>query len=269
MQEIQPKQWTSISRVESVDDSNVNRALFTLYKNLVEPLANIENMIAAISTARKTQEECGTVITYSRPQTAARALRKTPRNFIILTIFMIIIYGTIGNWIIENYNTPKILDPILDPPMPEIFVIFAIISLVITLAVEFLVISSDVADQNKSRKEAYDKATDIIAQLEPDLKQQMLNIKDAIQFVPPQYRFSEALHYFVDSYINSRVDNLKEAVNAYETHYFRCQTLEIQQQLKEQERKNGELLADIYYQQLVTLQQLDSIRSDIWLSSAL
>lgn len=268
MQEIQPKQRTFISRIESVTDTDVNNALFTLYGNLVEPLANIENMIATISVARKTQEECGTVISYSRPQTAFNALKKVPRNFIIFSIFMIIIYSTLGNWILNNFNTPKILDLIIDPPMTQAFVVFFIISTVLTFAMEFLNTSYNVGEQNKTRKEEYDKATNIIAQWEPELKQQVHRIQETIQFVPPKYRFSAALSYFVEAYRNSQVDNLKEAVNAYETYYFRQLALETQQQLLEQERKNGELLSGIYFEQLVTMQQLDSIRGDIWLSSA-
>lgn len=34
-----------------------------------------------------------------------------------------------------------------------------------------------------------------------------------ICFVPPEYRFSDAMRYFVESYQNSRVDDLKEAVS--------------------------------------------------------
>ena len=158
MQEIQPKQRTFISRIESVTDTNVNNALFTLYGNLVEPLANIENMIATISVARKTQEECGTVITYSHPRTAFNALKKVPRNFIIFSIFMIIIYSTLGNWILNNFNTPKILDLIIDPPMTQAFVVFFIISTVLTFAMEFFNTSYNVGEQNKTRKKEYDKA---------------------------------------------------------------------------------------------------------------
>lgn len=267
MQEIQPKQRTSVPRFESVNDPDVNRALFTLYNNLIEPLTDIENMVAAITSARKTQEKCGTVITYSRSQTAIKALRKSPLVFIFLTVFMIIFYGTVINWILENYDTPKILDPILDPPMPEIFLVFAIISIIISFVVVFFWTASDVAVRNRDRREAYNKATDTISRLEPELKQQVFHIKDAIQFVPPKYRSSASLSYFVEAYSNSQVDNLKEAVNAYETYYFRRQTVEIQQQMLEQVRKNGVLLEGIYFQQLVTMQQLENIQRDIWLSS--
>ena len=72
----------------------------------------------------------------------------------------------------------------------------------------------------------------------------------------------------MEAYSNSQVDNLKEAVNAYESYYFRRQTVEIQQQMLEQVRKNGVLLEGIYFQQLVTMQQLENIQRDIWLSSA-
>lgn len=267
MQEIQSRPLTPISRIEAVDDPNVNNALFTLYGNLIEPLSNIETMMAIISVAKQTKDECGTAVTYSRAETAAGALLKIPKIFIILTVSIIIFYGTVINWILEKFNPPKILNPILDPPLPMAFLFFAIASVVISFATEFMKASSAVAAKNKSRKESYDKAIKTLAQVEPDLKQQVFQIKDVIRFVPPKYRFSDALRYFVESYTNSRVDNLKEAVNAYDTYHFRGQTLEVQQQLLEQERRNSELLADIRYEQLVIMQQLDSIRDDVWLSS--
>ncbi|MBP3593471.1 MAG: zinc-ribbon domain-containing protein [Lachnospiraceae bacterium] len=39
--------------------------------------------------------------------------------------------------------------------------------------------------------------------------------KDKLMYVPKKYRYSGAISYFVDLYNSSRVDTLKEAVNAY------------------------------------------------------
>ena len=86
------------------------------------------------------------------------------------------------------------------------------------------------------------------------------NIKHAIAFVPPAYRTSDALSFFVRSYHNSRVDNLKEAVNAFEMHMEAEHTRSL---LKEQIK----VLQDIQFQNAIMLDELDSLRSDIWLSN--
>ena len=63
----------------------------------------------------------------------------------------------------------------------------------------------------------------------------------------------------VPSY-DSRVDNLKEAVNAFEMHMEAEHTRSL---LKEQIK----VLQDIQFQNAIMLDELDSLRSDIWLSN--
>lgn len=48
MELIQNRQSYHFSRIESVSDANVNKALFTLYGKLINPLADIEKTISEI-----------------------------------------------------------------------------------------------------------------------------------------------------------------------------------------------------------------------------
>ena len=99
-----------------------------------------------------------------------------------------------------------------------------------------------------------------IAALQQQIQSTINNIKHAIVFVPPAYRTSDALSFFVRAYHNSRVDNLKEAVNAYEMH---MEAEHTRSMLKEQIK----VLQDIQFQNAIMLDELDSLRSDIWLSN--
>lgn len=269
MNEIQSRWQTLPSRIEAVTDPEVNKELFTLYHNLIAPLTNIEKTAAEISTANRTIAECSGTVTYSLADTFTDALLKIPKTFVIMTVCLSIFYGTVINWLIEDsgFNIPGILEPVLDPGITESLICFAVLSTILCLFTEFKHTISAVNSENKNRKKAYESAVASLSRLEPDLKQQIFRIRDVIQFVPEKYRSSDALKYFVDSYCNSRVDNLKEAVNAYDTHLFRSLTEDAQQQILGQLEQNNDLLRDIRYQQLVTAQQLESIQGDIWLSS--
>lgn len=269
MNEIQSRWQTLPSRIEAVTDPEVNKELFTLYYNLIGPLTNIEKTAAEISTANQTIAECSGTATYSLADTFANALLKIPKTFIIMTVSLIIFYSTVINWLIEDsgFRIPEMLDPVLDPGITEFLIFLAVLSTILCFYTEFTHTISAVHAENKNRKKAYESALDSLSRLEPDLKQQIFQIRDVIRFVPAKYRSSDALKYFVESYSNSRVDNLKEAVNAYDTHLFRSLTEDVQQQILGQLEQNNKLLQDISYQQLVSMQQLEAIQGDIWLSS--
>ena len=101
-----------------------------------------------------------------------------------------------------------------------------------------------------------------ITSLQQQIQTTINNIKHAIVFVPPAYRTSDALSYFVKAYHNSRVDNLKEAVNAYEMHLEAEHTRSLLHQ-------QIEALTNIQFQNAIMIDQLDSLRSDVWFSNVI
>lgn len=58
-----------------------------------------------------------------------------------------------------------------------------------------------------------------------------LSIAEGLKYVPRKYRTSQALTYFVETYNNSRVDTLKEAVNMYVTDTQAQKQLELTKEL--------------------------------------
>lgn len=75
------------------------------------------------------------------------------------------------------------------------------------------------------------------------------NVAPTVQYVPPKYRTSDALAYFVSAYENSQVDDLKEAVNAYNEQQEHREIVGTLQGISSS-------LAGIAYMQLETLKQL-------------
>ena len=240
-----------LARVEPVKDPAVNKALFTIYSNLINPLVNIEKTIDEISYAEAVAAETEGKVKIPLPSIIAHIICMLPKMYIAIAITSFILAHFIDA-----------LDTSIETALLLCAKITVILSPVCSCAYDMI----SIASKNRTRKENHDRAVNDLARLKPDLERQVYQIKDAIQFVPPKYRFSGALSYFVESYTNSRVDDLKEAVNAYDTYYFRNQTVQIQQQILEQEQKNTMLLSQIAYNQLCMMGQLDGILGSVWLS---
>ncbi len=84
-------------------------------------------------------------------------------------------------------------------------------------------------------------------------------LRDVSTLIPPQYRYSDALSFFVEAYSNSKVDNLKEAVNLFDTHSYRKQMLQYQEKIVRE-------LEDVNFNLSMIADKLDSIDTSIWLS---
>lgn len=244
-----------ISRIETVKDPAVNKALFTLYGNLIEPLERIERTRGEIMRAQEAEAKTRGEVKLSMADVFSCAVSMYLKVFILSFIAIYILAH-----FIETLGEMDIL-----PALRMTAVIAAALSLVIAYAKN----AGSVASQNRIRRARHEEALDVLANLEPDLERQIDRIKNVICFVPPSYRFSGALRYFAESYANSRVDDLKEAVNAYDTYYFRSQSAQMQQQILDQERANAATLSRIEYSQLCMMEQLEGIRGDIWLAGGL
>ena len=111
--------------------------------------------------------------------------------------------------------------------------------------------------KNRSHKSKIAKIEAEIEELELSIKNKIDDISDVVVFVPPAYRYSEALSYFVDSYANSRVSNLKEAVNCYDTFIHR-------RKLEDGFGKIEAALSYLVYQQQIQNEHLERISRWIW-----
>lgn len=239
------------TRIESSADPAVNKRLFQIYEVLIPPVRNIENAVNDIETHKE------------------RIRQLENHNFvpkfldlvIKIVLFLVALFvlhpltDTIVNWISGMFNgflgvITWFLGMLLS------LLLFVIIAFIAGEIVHNMINKSlGPQKQPEIKKENLE-----IAALQQQIQSTINNIKHAIVFVPPAYRTSDALSFFVRAYHNSRVDNLKEAVNAYEMH---MEAEHTRSMLKEQIK----VLQDIQFQNAIMLDELDSLRSDIWLSN--
>lgn len=255
MQELQQQQGGGLARIEPVQDPEVNRALFTMYNNLIEPLAQIERTHSEIIEAEKTIGRTAQIISFSISDALIHAMKLFPKLAVVIFIVL--------------FAMVKLIEALEDLKTITAFKIIAVVALAVSLIWAFCAEAVSSASRERNRKAIHDRAVDALAKLEDSLKRQVGQISEVIMFVPPKYRFSEALRYFVESYSNSRIDNLKEAVNAFDTYYFRSQTVQMQREMLEKQQENNELMQEIAYNQLCMMGQLGSIQRDIWLSGGI
>ncbi len=254
MQEIQQQQGGGLARIESVQDPEVNRALFTIYSNLIEPVAQIERTHDEIIDTQRIIAGNERKIKLSASDVIRHAVRMFP---LMAVAVFVVLFILASNGVVA------------DMTISMGFINTAVGAVIVSVAWAFGTEAVSTASRERKRKEIYGRAVEALPKLEDSLQWQVSQIREVIMFVPPKYRFSEALRYFVESYSNSRIDNLKEAVNSFDTYYFRQQTVQLQRDIKEMQRKNNELLQAIAFNQLCMMGQLDGIQRDIWLSGGM
>ena len=93
-----------------------------------------------------------------------------------------------------------------------------------------------------------------LREVEENEKALVGSIYKYIMYVPPKYRTSEALSYFVESYENSRVSNLQQAVIEYDKYARHQEEMGML-------RMVVQMLEMIAYQQVRTQEQLNDICS--------
>lgn len=248
MDSLQTKSAGRLSRVEAVTDPEVNRTLFEMYSSLVNPMVNIEKTLDDISETKSILIANEGDLSITLSEIVSRAVHLFPKMFLL--VFIVI-------FVLAHFIEP------LDMDILPALVVIAVIAAVLSFVWRYIQDNHSIAARNKARKDTCNKMADKLCNLNDSLENQINRIGNLLQFVPPKYRSSNALNYFVESYQNSRVDNLKEAVNAYDTYYFRKQTVQIQEQILEQEQRNAQAFERIEYHQLCMMNQLDGIRNDI------
>ena len=251
------------TRIEAVDDPKINKALFSIYEKLIEPFKKIEAKVARINNLQELIEENKeyTKCSFSRILYFSKYI-----FFPLLIINIIIVSINMDNeiflrkflplealfeFLIDNYDT-TFLD----------LLYFAYCFLFHPIFLSFFIIGIIVITVNiihKFQNEKYQKEID---ELMPIVNSEMEDISEVACFIPPNYRYSDALNFFVDSYANSKVDNLKEAVNLYDTNEYRQNMLDYQAEMVEWTRA-------IAFAELEQAEQLKNIRNDIWLSEIL
>ncbi|SHH14129.1 zinc-ribbon domain-containing protein [Butyrivibrio fibrisolvens DSM 3071] len=235
------------NRVESVDDLKLNDCLFTLYKKLISPVSKIEHLTIAIQN-----NECEIAAKKAYEGETPSGSEYLSRFFIslfvapVVTIFAALILGVIGL--------------IFGAELTSSFCwLLYWLSLILLTIVPLKIKYRKISRTTMSRYNNHD-----IPILENEIKDYenqrnkiVLAIKDYICYCPPAYRHSSALSYFVDSYTNTRVNNLQEAVRAFDEHKRSQDVLNAMKCIYS-------VLEDIRAEQIRTNEQLASLQASVW-----
>ena len=239
------------TRVESSADPEVNKRLFRIYEILIQPIHDIENAVNNIESHKERikQLENHNFV----PKFLDLAIKVV--LFLVALFVLHPLTDTIVYWISDMF------DGFLGIITELLWLLLSLFVFVIIAFIAGEIVHNMINKSLGPQKQPEIKKENLeIAALQQQIQSTINNIKHAIVFVPPAYRTSDALSFFVRAYHNSRVDNLKEAVNAYEMH---MEAEHTRSMLKEQIK----VLQDIQFQNAIMLDELDSLRSDIWLSN--
>ncbi len=187
----------SYKEIENSEDINTTKQLFGIFKSLIAPVREIEQL-------EEEKKSLNSRFTYCQPEktVTGNMIAKTIGycalffgiGFIIFIIT--ILFGSFGAMIV------LCLDLLLPIPLGII--------------VGYVLPKKANVEKEQQKANSLKEATERMPQLEAREKQLITMIAPYITFCPPSYRTSDALIYFVDSYVNSRVSTLKEAVREYD-----------------------------------------------------
>lgn len=220
------------NRIESVDDKEVNKALFRIYEALVPKLKRLEELGSEIPNVEASANAKEYIFD-----------KRKVTIFIVLVEIICLVFAFFAFFGIY----PEFLGAICAV-------------LIIVLPIVFII-----HKEKKVARKSKESIETSKALLEKDLQEfdQIKNeISGALTIVPPKYRNSKALNLIVEAYINSHADNLKEAVNYCSKQLSNETMMSIMSYMTEK-------MEQITYNQLNTQSQLSAIRRDIWISNIL
>lgn len=245
-------------RVEPVDDPKLNSILFSLYKQLINPMCAIEGREEEILIKQaKIQEINGVIYNFFK-----RLLKLSiPFGIMSFVFWAFFEDAPPFNTFVDSFAefSENIFIGLSNIGIPE-FICLIVYFLIFFGGIYLLPIPIPVMIlflRNYVLKKKISKINREIKEIENDIEERIALISDVLSFVPPAYRYSEAVTYFVDSYANSRVSNLKEAVNGFDSYKHR-------QNVENSFNKIQKLLTSIAYNQLVQIEQLERINKKIW-----
>ena len=251
------RQYTARTRVESSNDPQLNRLLFQIYNALIPQVQNIEDAVVGIGEHNKRITEL------RNHDFIPHALVIIMKVVLYIPIAYLLSPITDGIALAVCHSLQNNGHDILGALFQfTLWIVFLIVDAVIANIVGNLLHSVINKALRPQKQPEINKEEQSIAALKDNIQQTINMIRNEITFVPPAYRNSDALTYFVNAYQNSRVDNLKEAVNAYEAHLEAEKTRSLLHQ-------QIDALTNIQFQNAIMINQLEALRSDVWLSNVI
>lgn len=226
--------------LSTVTDKKYNNQLFYVYQKLIPPFEDIEN---------KSREIAQLEMKISKNKSKKLAKSLVP-VWIISSLFfvctgllnMVPIIGHLLQWVKtmneDIYWIAYMLCSFLLP--------------FISLLVTQLIVCFSIASKQETKME----------ELKRYVNELCTQYEKYIQFVPPSYRYSHALHHFVNSYVNGKVENTKEAMISYDEYMHRLKMETTHKQMINQ-------LEIIQNQQAIILKQQGYIQNQLDVDSAM
>ncbi|MGN0316992.1 MAG: zinc-ribbon domain-containing protein [Lachnospira sp.] len=237
------------SRVESTEDKELNDKLFTLYNKLIEPLVVMENKMDLIQNAQEDLSQ--------------KTILRIPFKVGYFSLFILnLIWSTLAD------ETGNLYDILIVRPFYGrisslinefwgIMVLFFVVPFLILLIINIILrLLQPLIDKRRYQrdKEIIKSCTDIVGRIEAV-------IEPYVAFIPPEFRYSEAVSFFCKSYNNSIVDNLKEAVNEYVKYKHHNEILDT---ISQSARMVVSQLQHIKQQNDTMITQMEKINASIW-----
>lgn len=182
-----------------------NNSLFHLFGTLVNPVAKLEHLY------------------YTKYSLEAEIHANANKKLAPKTMSVLIGIGIVLDVLFDN-ATKKIpgMTAITHNYIGGLALLILFPSLVILLYKTF--------EKKRTEKQNSDKM-EYLSNVEQDIDNSYISLGDSLKLVPPSYCNSKALQYFYSAYTNGKVENVKEAINAYDEYMHRQKMEATQQQM--------------------------------------
>lgn len=244
-----------VNQVHPNNDPRATKLLFSIYKQLANPLKNIEAMQekldADLSSIMDDKEDItkSSCISYFFAFLLNPGWKILIAIEVLLLIFVIVFSGK-GGFIGE-------IATVLDHNYLLMYVITPLIILSI-ISLAFVLINLKLTKDDLKKCET--EATEINEQLTVRVEE----ISEIMTLIPPKYRYSVAVEKFAEYYENHRAMTLQQAVNLFETEKYREQMLQQQAEIVNK-LENIEFMQAMQVEELNRLdRKLSSLRRDVW-----
>ncbi|MGN0529112.1 MAG: hypothetical protein ACI4IE_08255 [Eubacterium sp.] len=255
------------SHIESVDDPKLNQILFTIYdklhlpvKSLEEKEKNIEYLQDSVKMHKDIVSPQGFFSLFEEIFLSILKYAVIPL-FIVLFITLYVVHdkvNTMAKVIYSILELPCVINGShLSGVSETIWIIF--VDLLLIFIVSLLWSLFEYIDSKHQLKK-----------IEPELAEKISErdnmysvLAPYLSFVPEAYRTSKAIEFFANSYRKeSSVSNLKEAIQLYRQQ-------EHWDKMERYQEETIEHLKEIEFQNLTMMNQLDRIRTDVWVANLL
>lgn len=250
--------------IQNTNENTNWQELFSLYRNLVGPFKEFEKRSKYKWELEQTLEREPALAKSPISFNFTGTIRDIFSDTLIWAIPFLIVFWVIMN--VVQVNGEKLLmdmyTELLDPVheaiyaqlsdmvligiLVELLVLFVLFPL-LALLFPFMIVRNVISEmrhisQRKKKNEETLKTCEkirreLLPQAEAAVRDAREKIAPYVEKIPKDYRNSSALAFFSNSFFNSKVKNLQEAVNLYDQYLYRQRMEQSQREIAEAQRK--------------------------------